>query len=450
MKHFVLLVNFAAILLFSWFTDQDINVSMQVPEKVYGGHAFQVTLTIDKGDLESFSRYTQELPYGLTASRVSTANADFTFDDQRLRLIWLKLPADPKVQVTYDVNVDKRLKGSFSLSGEFSFIEQNERRSIEVNSGHEIQIIPDPTVPDSLLVDINDYERIVLPELRKGLPGEQLAVLRREPVKTGPHEITVELLVKKDNLDKFAKIEEYLPPGFRAVEGNSKGGIFSFSQGTAKILWMNLPPDQEFVVSYKIIPDTNKTLADLNISGSFSYISGNQSKTVAVEEKNFNLAEVSAGNDTSGNQVISGAGKNSESASVEGKTETQEQAVDISRPDSTRAIVETEPVTGNVSNILQPEPGIYYRVQLAAGHKNINIDRYFRKKKVSQQVKMEFHDGWRKYTAGSFNIYRDARDYRVKIWNTTPIDDAFVSAYNSGDRITVQEALMITNQKWYH
>ena len=272
-KHFVLLLNFLAVVLFTWFTDQEINVSMQVPAEVHGGQNFQITLTIDKGNLESFSRFSQDLPYGLTAKRVSTANADFSFEDQRVRFIWLKLPSDPVVTVTYDISVDKRLKGSFFLTGEFSFIEENERKSVPVDGGHEIMIVPDPSVPDSLIVDIKDYEKVILPELQRGVPGENLVVLRKDPVQTGPHEITVELLVKKDHLDKFAKIEEYVPEGFRAVEGDSKEGIFSFSQGTIKILWMNLPAESEFTVSYRLIPDPGKTVRDLNISGSFSYIS---------------------------------------------------------------------------------------------------------------------------------------------------------------------------------
>ncbi len=435
-RNFVLLFNFLGVAIFTWFAAQEINVSMQVPAEVHGGQEFQVTLIIDKGSLESFSRFTQELPYGLTAKRVSTANGDFTFEDQRVRLIWLKLPAEPKLEVTYVVNVDKRLKGSFTLKGELSFIEQNERKNIIVVGGHEIRIIPDSTVADSMLVDIHDFAKMA-PELLS--PGnENLTVLREDPVQTGAHEFTVSLLVKKNHLDKFAKIEEYLPAGFRAVEGDSKDGIFSFSQGTAKILWMNLPPEPEFVVTYKIIPDPGKKLSDLNISGSFSYIAGNQSKTVAVVAKNFNLAEEETDKDTTSGYVAAVQETNPANETT-GPTETG----------LVKTAAETPKGLENKSHLLQPAKGIYYRVQLAAGHKKINIDTYFKKRKVTDPVMMEFHEGWQKYTTGSFDIYHDARNYRVKIWNTTPIKDAFVSAYNNGTRITVQEALMISSQKWY-
>jgi hypothetical protein len=46
------------------------------------------------------------------------------------------------------------------------------------------------------------------------------------------------------------------------------------------------------------------------------------------------------------------------------------------------------------------------------------------------------------------NTYQLARNKREELKQNELIKGPFVTAYNSGARITVQEALMIANQKW--
>ncbi|MFW5820828.1 MAG: hypothetical protein ACOCWA_06025 [Bacteroidota bacterium] len=473
MQNLIMLLSFVVLSIFSWIPTQDIKVNMDAPAEVRAGEEFIVTLQIYKGDLESFSRYTQSLPYGLTAERLNTANADFSFDEQRVRIIWLKLPPEDSITVSYKVKIDPRLTGSFELSGDFAFVNENERNLLSARPGHMINIIPNPSIAENERINIEDFQNLA----QSGTDSYKIMqVERSEPEKTSAFEYTVELHVRKGDLSKFAKIEEYIPQGFRVIEGESRNGIFSFNQGVVKILWMNLPEEREFTVSYKIVPDPGVNIEDFDANGNFSYITGNETKSVDIidegaspaefaeqagdlEEEDLEKIEEPEVTETVEDKVIEEPEKATEVAETEDfeePAETFEEEVSEKSPVMESQPVEEEAIEPEISTrdtdpsyMLDPETGVYYRVQLAAGHREINIEKYFKRLNVQDEVKMEFHEGWRKYTTGSFDIYKNARDYRNKIWETTPINGAFVSAYNDGSRITVQEALMITDQKWF-
>jgi hypothetical protein len=469
-KWLIVSVNFLITLLVGSFFDGEVNLQINSPQVVTAGDEFQVTVKLNKGKLESFSRLLQELPAGLKATSVNSANADFTFKDNKVRLIWLKMPDSDSVTISYTIKVDPRLKGSFSLPGKFSYIDNNERMTIEAEPVN-ITINPNPNIDPNLIVDINDFKEQVIPEITPGSEMD-IACFRQKALATGDADgsYIVNLLVYKENAQKFAKIEELVPAGYTAIKIENKEGIFVFKNGMAKYLWMNLPSAPFFMVSYRLVPNAGVTTPPA-IKGQFSYVLDEKTVVKDIIEKDLQLASLSASEikqmiaESRAGKVevpmaeLLPAKKDTEQV-IAVQVEPEEKPVQQVQPE--QPVEEKKPLPQpkpkfkykkyedlNMAYKLEPEEGVYFRVQVAAGHRPVNIKRYFKKFKIADEVRTEDHEGWHKYSIGSFAEYRQARDYRVHIWNTTTVTGAFVSAYNSGQRITVQEALMISNQKWY-
>lgn len=440
-KHLLLLVNMFVLLVLN-IIFSDVSIEMNAPGQIEAGNEIYVEITLNKSDFDSFARFQQEIPAGLNPIPVKTANADFSFKDQKIKFIWLKLPSEQKITISYKLQVDQRLKGTFNLNGIFSYIANNERKTVEVEPKY-IVINPSSTIDPKLIVDIQDFKNLVTPNQKTESGIEQIKCIRQIPyLAQGSSEYIVNVLVNKGKEEKFAKIQELVPEGYSAKAVESKDAIFTFKDQTVKLLWMNLPVDPYFVISYKLVPNEGITEKP-KMEGSFSYIEDDNTISIHIVEKDVNLENSSAENLlavlNSSEGMISEPSDYVQPQNYSGKVkiEIAESALKFLRNDT------------KLTSMLEPESGIYYRVQIAAGHRPINMNRYFQKYNLDKEVRTEFHEGWRKYSVGSFYVYKAARDYRVHIWNTTTIDDAFVSAYNEGKRITVQEALMITNHEWY-
>jgi hypothetical protein len=93
---------------------------------------------------------------------------------------------------------------------------------------------------------------------------------------------------------------------------------------------------------------------------------------------------------------------------------------------------------------------VNYFVQIGAfTSSKVGIDNLKKRFGINESIKSEMQGGFSKFMVGNHNEYKDARNHREIIKVTNKVKSAFVVAYNSGKRITVQEALMISNQKWF-
>lgn len=443
------LYNLVGITLLSFLIGNDVALNVNVPKAVNAGSEFDVEVILKKGNLSGFARLQQDLPMGLTAQLVESSLGDFSFDEQKLRFVWLRLPEGKEMRLVYRVKVDERLKGSFTLKGTFAYVDNNERKTAEFQTS-TISINPSTRIDPNLIVDINEFQTIIPPQASVGFVASNVRCIRQTPIPSGAeNDYLVKLLVNKGNAQKFAKIEEDVPEGFTAEAIETKDAVFTFKDQKVKFLWMNLPAEPRFVVSYKLIAPDGKGNITVSLKGTFSYLVGEATRVIDIIQKDIDLTNIDpAALDGLISSTFSTEGANI----ISGFTPYSEGGIDI--PIEYKKIEDkpkrkAKPEFDMEPFMLMPEKGVYYRVQIAAGHKPIDIKRYFTRYNIKYDVRTEKHEGWYKYSIGSFKEYKEARDFRILIWNSTRINDAFVTAYNNGTRITVQEALMITSQKWY-
>ena len=97
---------------------------------------------------------------------------------------------------------------------------------------------------------------------------------------------------------------------------------------------------------------------------------------------------------------------------------------------------------------MDKDSGIVYEVQVAAT-KNPVVTDYFKEKfNFRLPTKEENVESWWKYSTGIHEEYAEAKNLRDEIRENYGFHGPFVIAKDDGQRISVQEALMKTGQKW--
>jgi cell division septation protein DedD len=437
---------------------QEVEITMDHPDQVNAGEVFEVTVTINKGSLKDYSRFSQDLPLGLTATNVSSPNADFSFDNQRIRIIWLKLPDEPEVKVTYNIMVNERLKGTFILGGVFAYVIQEERKFLNFERSRPITIIPNPNVDPSLVVDIKDFKGAAAGIVVSAEKQEEkifAMAIRQKPVLLGTGAYLVKLLVQNPTGSKYAKIEESIPSGYLFESVDPHEGIESFSSSTVKFIWMKLPEESEFEVSYRLIPKRDEPQGDMMIDGLLTYSEGNENKLVKIKEVDVAFESLSLADKRrllATGEIPAGAKTSSALAMNRTEPEPREPVKEVKQtsPASTNppsgsggspaASTSAAGPSGRLivnTRVLGTGSGVYYRVQLAANRTAFDARAHFRGAGVDKEVLVEQHEGYYKYTVGSFTSYSEANDYRKRLARSPSMKEAFVVAYRDGKRVSM-------------
>lgn len=258
-----------------------VTVYAEYPTEVISGTSFSITITIEKGNLDGFGRYSHQLPEGFT---VECDAQNFEFENNTVKLLWVNLPYSNSFTFTYTVNVPATYSGDFTVAANFGYVLDNERRFAELIP-QTITIINDPLALRKYLAQSEMRKTAVRPE----------DITAYRSIQISHNEAVVSIRVNKKHLRAMSKIEELLPNGYSFYALERENAAFSTQNNVARFMWLEAPAKDIFTVSYKVIANPGYSIKDIYINGAFSYLDNGNTKSIVILERDMNAVQESTG-----------------------------------------------------------------------------------------------------------------------------------------------------------
>jgi hypothetical protein len=456
-KYLFILVNAFTVFIYSLFGgDNGITLSVNIPKTIIAGQEVPIEIKVTKGSMSGFAKLQLELPEGLSLKELDNKGANYSYSDGIAKWVWASLPSENDIIVKATLVAASSASGAKTVGAKYSFVENNAKQVVEMvpfeitiespaNATTSQTSTPETTANTNTEAAIATNTSVSNSNKE---PAGNVTVVRTISKGTNDGEYIVNLKVKKGATRGFARYSDDLKSGVIAKAITTDGSSFSVADGKVKFVWVSVLIKDELELSYSL---TSTTSIAMILKGEYSYLEDNQSKKYLLtpEPLEINLAPAVATNTT---EPVT-----TPTVAMVTPTETvalETPTVAVVTPTETVAVItptETPTNTNPVNETVAKNDGsVNYMVQIGA-FTNGNVTASVLKQKfgISETVKSEMQGGFSKFMVGSHREYKGARDQRERIRNNNGVKSAFVVAYNLSKRITVQEALMISNQKWY-
>lgn len=480
-KPLIILFNTVTVFFFSLLMgDGPVTVTGNIPQSAPVGSEFTAEITVHKGSVSGFAKLQLDVPQGFTVKEQESKGGNFSFTNNIAKIIWTSMPSDADFTVKFTVVADASASGAKTIASKFSYVNNNNKEVAEMAPANitigdgavAVAPTPEPTpvnntqpsTPEPTPAPVTSSQpQSTSPATNSNFdnhaePNANIVCVRSITKGASDKEYNIEVKIKKGGIKGFAKFQEAIPNGFSAKGGQLNGSSSSVADGKLKFVWVSLPTDEEMTISY-VLENTGSTTENTVLDkGEFSYLENDQSKKIKLANDNLPLS-----NNTAVARTENPTPTTTTEPNVSNNTQPETQAVTQTtttnnEPIKTEAVATTpEPVTTSnptptpnttTEPLAKKQGNVIYNVQIGAFSNAIQSEVLAKKFNISENIKSEMAEGYNKFMVGNFSEYKEARSHRETI-KQKGCQGAFVVAYNGAKRITVQEALMITSQKWF-
>ncbi len=126
------ILTFFALTSFTAVFSQ-ITVTANLPSNIAAGSAIDAEVKINKGAVGNFAKYQMDVPTGYAVSSVDAKGGNFTFENQRAKIVWVSVPGEAEFTLKFKIQANSDAASPGTFSQKFYYLENNEKKEVEAS-----------------------------------------------------------------------------------------------------------------------------------------------------------------------------------------------------------------------------------------------------------------------------------------------------------------------------
>ncbi len=179
-------------LAFSAGSFSQITVSSNLPSGMASASSVETEVKINKGAVGNFAKYQMDVPPGYMVSAIDVKGGNFTFENQRAKIVWVSVPSEAEFTIKLKVQANSDAANPGAFTQKFYYLENNEKKEVEGNTtivtiggGSAVALTPTETKPVETVTAVTPAEtKTVAVETVASTPTETKPVETVKPVAT--------------------------------------------------------------------------------------------------------------------------------------------------------------------------------------------------------------------------------------------------------------------------
>lgn len=123
------LLTIFAITSFTTIFSQ-ITITSNFPKNMTPLSSVETDVKINKGTVGNFAKYQMDVPVGYMISAIDVKGGNFTFENQRAKIVWVSVPSEPEFTIKFKLQANSDA-ATATFSQKFFYLENNEKKEIE-------------------------------------------------------------------------------------------------------------------------------------------------------------------------------------------------------------------------------------------------------------------------------------------------------------------------------